>query len=429
MKTSGFKVLELMNGFIDSSITRIVMQILDGEGAHQENGFTWYVGGLCESAENAVAANGVATNAAVANAADTSQGERSSMTASNLMPEFKKRQVQLLDLSHCKNPSTLKTRLRDYILHNEINVVHSHTPRAILATSAALAGICSGQVEAAPTGAKRQIYHIATKHILQNPGDRRWGMIYTFLDRLSLYLPDWLVMVSDRDKQQVVRFPGVRAEKVMVIHNSIDCDYYFQPEKREFCRASWREAYGLSVDHIVIGCVGRVEKVKSIDLLLHTFQRVSGEYPQLRLMIIGKGSQEEKLRGLSRTLGIDQRVVWTGFRNDIPEQLAGIDIFIQASKNEGLSLSLLQAMAAQKAIIATDVGGTRELIRNGETGILIQPGSSDAFESALLDLITHPHVGQRTAVKAREFVNMNFDVYSMVRAYRDLYLDAFEDGC
>ena len=114
-------------------------------------------------------------------------------------------------------------------------------------------------------------------------------------------------------------------------------------------------------------------------------------------------------------------MIWTGFRQDVPRLLAAMDIYVQPSINEGFSLSILEAMAAGKPVIATDVGGTSEVVTDGRMGILIPPRSSSAIGTAIVDLLDHPEKRSTLAQAARSHVAREFGVQQMVDAYQQLY--------
>ena len=138
-------------------------------------------------------------------------------------------------------------------------------------------------------------------------------------------------------------------------------------------------------------------------------------------MIVGKGWLRPKLEALAANLGISRAVIWTGFRQDIPRLLAAMDIYVQPSANEGLSRSMLEAMSSGKPVIVTDVGGAKEVVSNGRTGILIAPGSASAIATAIVGLLDHPDKRSAFAQAGQSRVFEEFGVQRMVDAYQDLY--------
>ncbi|MFQ5902719.1 MAG: glycosyltransferase, partial [Candidatus Binatia bacterium] len=255
------------------------------------------------------------------------------------------------------------------------------------------------------------------KELLYAPGDRRWGLIYTLLDRFTLYIPDHLVAVSQKMCRQIAAHPGLSTSRVTMIRNGIDCESYYVPDQRDSCRSE----FGLTLDAQVVGYAGRIEKVKRLDLLLEGFSLVLARHPEARLMIIGEGKLRPRLEALAARLGISHCVIWTGFRGDIPRLLAAMDIYVQPSANEGFSLSLLEAMAAGKAIVATDVGGAPEVVIDGRTGVLIPPASSSAISLAVAGLLDDPERQSTLGQAARSHVVREFGVRQTMDGYRELY--------
>jgi glycosyltransferase involved in cell wall biosynthesis len=363
-------ILQLGNVVADSSSGRIVQRLMAHLGRKH---YTWHIGGVCG--------------------------------LGNMREEFVRLGAQVVDFSDRQNGSRyLARRIRAYVSAHKVRIVHTHTPRARLAAAMALVDV-------------PQTTHLATEHLLYAPRDRRLGLIYTLLDRLALYPADHIVAVSQGMRRQIVALPGLNTRRVTAIQNAIDCEYFFAPEQRDACRSE----FGLSPEFQVIGYAGRIDWVKRLDLLLEAFSEVVSQHPQARLMIIGEGSQRPRLETLAASLGISHELIWTGFRQDMPRLLAAMDIYVQPSINEGLSLSILEAMAAGKAVIATDVGGAQEVLTHQKTGILIPPGSSPAIGAALIDLLDHPDKHTALARAARDHVVHEFGVNRMVEGYRRVY--------
>jgi glycosyltransferase involved in cell wall biosynthesis len=363
-------ILHLGNVVADSSSGRIVQRLVAHLGGKY---YTWHIGGVCGLGD--------------------------------LQEEFIRLGAQVVDFSDRQNGSRyLARRIHAYVSAHKVKIVHTHTPRARLAAAMALVD-------------EPRTTHLATEHLLYAPRDRRLGLIYTLLDRLALYPADHIVAVSQRMRRQLVALPGLSTRRVTAIQNAIDCEYFFAPEQRESCRSE----FGLTPECQVIGYAGRIDRVKRLDLLIEAFSSVVSHYPQARLMIIGEGGQRPMLETLVASLGISHELIWTGFRQDMPRLLAALDVYVQPSINEGLSLSILEAMAAGKAVIATDVGGAQEVLAHQKTGILIPPESSPAIEAALIYLLNHPEKHAALAQAARDHVVQEFSVQRMVEGYRRVY--------
>ena len=363
-------VLQLMNGFEDSSISRVVQRLVQHLG---QQDYSWHVGGL--------------------------------RGLGHMREEFGRLGTQVVDFSDRHHGSgSLTRRIREYVVAHQVKIVHTHTPRTILAAGMALAG-------------KKQVIHLATKQLLYSPADRRWGLIYALLDRFSLYLPDYLIAVSEKMYRRIVAYPGISTERVTMIRNAIDCESCYVPDQGDSCRLE----FGLTSESQVIGFTGRIEEMKRLDLLLEGFSLMLGRHPRARLMIVGEGKLRPKLEAFAARLGISHCVIWTGFRQDIPRLLAAMDVYVQPSTNEGFSLSLLEAMAAGKPVVATDVGGAQEVVIDGRTGVLSPPASSSAISTTVAGLLDDPEKQSTLGQAARRHVVREFGLQHSMDAYRHLY--------
>ena len=309
-------------------------------------------------------------------------------------------------------PERAARALRNYITERQINIVHTHTPRAIFESSIAMAGMAA------------RPHHIATKHLLTSYKDRRWGIFYSLFDTLTLYLPDRLATVSESMREVVLALPGRWDDKVVTVQNAIPCEEFYLPDSRTASRLN----LGIDSDQLVFGYAGRIEPVKSLDLLLRVFAEIHTTHPKTHLVLIGEGSQRDELEQYAKKLGIDNAITWTGFRADIPDLLSAIDVYVQPSQNEGLSLSILEAMAAGKPVIATNVGGARELLCHDETGLVIPSNSCTALSKAMLELSMRPELRMRLGEAARKHVCQSFGLQRMVNEYGRIYQSLAVNG-
>lgn len=357
-----------MNSFVDSSIGRIVLQLVENLGSRDT---VWHVGAM------------------------TSAGD--------MQQAFQELGCRVITFG--ENGGAGPTRsIRRYVRQQEIGVVHTHTPRTILHASLALRGL-------------PDVKHVATKHLLYTPGDRRWGFAHTLLDRLTLYPPDVVIPVSSTMRDRITSQPLIDRTKVVVVRNGIAVERFSGTSDS----AVGREVLGLPEDAVVLGYAGRIDRVKRIDLLLAALRDVLARHHQVRLVVAGEGPLKGEMEALAGTLGISHAVAWPGFVRDMPGLLAAIDVYVQPSVNEGLSLSILEAMAAGSAVVATDVGGTREVVVDGETGMLVPPGSSTAIASAVLHLLDDPAEREAIARAARARVETEFRLQTMADGYRGVY--------
>jgi len=143
--------------------------------------------------------------------------------------------------------------------------------------------------------------------------------------------------------------------------------------------------------------------------------------PKCKLMIVGRGELEKQLKDLSRKLGVENKVIFTGFRKDIPQIMSCIDIFAFPSLCEGFGLVLLEAMAAKKPIVATNVSAIPEIVSDGKTGILVPPSNAEALADGILRLIKQRNLAKTMAEAGRERLEVYFGIEKMVKKIERIY--------
>ena len=231
-----------------------------------------------------------------------------------------------------------------------------------------------------------------------------------------------IIAVSNAVRDDIVRTNLLSyPDKVVTIYNGIDVKAFMDSNlTREEARTELRLP---DRDAFVYGTVGRLVETKGQDVLLKAFARVCEKYPKSWLFIAGKGRLEPELKALSAELNIHERVLFLGYRTDIPEVMKTFDVFVLPSIAEGLPGALLEAMATGLPVIASRVGGVPEILNNSDLGTMVSPRSVDELASAMKVLYKTPE-GQRYKIgKAlRERVLDGFSKEKMVSAIAAEYL-------
>ncbi|MCW9057754.1 MAG: glycosyltransferase family 4 protein [Gammaproteobacteria bacterium] len=221
------------------------------------------------------------------------------------------------------------------------------------------------------------------------------------------YVAKSIVSVAESGRKYLVA-KGVPSEKIEVIHNGIE------DVKRSADRDELRSDLGLPTDAFVVGVVSRLEPIKGIDFLLKAFSNVVVDMPSARLVIIGAGVQERELQDLASRLGITKAVTFAGFRQNASRYMDALDVFALPSLSEFHSIGLLEAMRSGIAIVATNVGGNTESIRDGQEGLIVDPGSESDLESALRRLFEDDDLRVRLGAAARRRFEEKFVLDRMI---------------
>lgn len=229
--------------------------------------------------------------------------------------------------------------------------------------------------------------------------------------RMCAPLVDRFVAVSADLRRWLVERVGIATDKVLTIPNGVDTER-FAPSECGVPRAA---------DRLVVGTVGRLDPVKDHVELLRAFHRVRARGRDAILLIVGDGPCRRDLEREVIALGLEARVVLVGEGSDVPDMLRGMDVFVLPSIAEGMSNTVLEAMATGLPIVATRVGGNPELIDDGVTGRLVPSRDPDALASALLDYLDDPYLRTIHGKSARERAVETFGLARMRAAYADLY--------
>jgi sugar transferase (PEP-CTERM/EpsH1 system associated) len=231
-----------------------------------------------------------------------------------------------------------------------------------------------------------------------------------------------LVAVSGNLGRELIEEWGVPAERVTVIPNGVDLDGFAHPGPVE----EEREALGLAPEHRVIITVGGLRPVKDFPTLIRAFARVHAERRESRLVIVGGergGGSQSELEALADSLGVRSAVIFPGVRQDIPRLLALADVYVNSSVFEGMSNTILEAMAASRPVVATDVGGNPELVRDGVTGYLVPRSDPGPLAARLVEVLSDPGLAKALGARGRALVESEHAMARMVTAYEDCYED------
>lgn len=238
--------------------------------------------------------------------------------------------------------------------------------------------------------------------------------------RAPLKAPRWVwrcqsqvVSVSQDALQELQKHNALNGTPVDVIYNGIDVSAFrtlSKGKKRVENRFVKR-----------MGMIARLSPEKDHRILLRAFQLILLKHPHMELWILGDGPLREALESEVWNQGLREQVRFLGFRQDIPDILEKLDIFVLATKMEGLSMTLLEAMAAGLPVVASSVGGNPEVVVDGETGFLVPAGDAAALADAVVRLLEDLSLSQRMGSAGRRRVEEHFSIEKMVKRYVQLY--------
>ena len=254
---------------------------------------------------------------------------------------------------------------------------------------------------------------VATVHGKNYYGDKlRRRVAYRYVARHST-----MVAVSNDLRRFMTERVGIPPDDIRVVHNGIDLGRY---KAQHRCNAV-REELRLGDDQRVIGTVGNLFAVKGHSYLLQACQIVRRVFPDFVLLVAGEGDQLDNLRREAADLGIAGNIRFLGFRDDVPTLLQAMEVFVLPSLSEGLPLCVLEALALEKPVVATNVGGVAEIVDEGVTGYLVPPKDPKALAERTLLLLGNPRIAASMGQAGRRKVEEAFRLETMVRDYQLLY--------
>jgi L-malate glycosyltransferase len=209
---------------------------------------------------------------------------------------------------------------------------------------------------------------------------------------------------------------GFQPGRLSVLYNGIDPGE--RPSNAD--RHAARQALGLPHDALVVGTAGRLDPVKNLDLLLHTHAALTATHQHARTVIVGDGPERAALEAKAAELGIGDSVCFAGYRSDVRSLIPAFDVFLNCSAYEGVSLTILEAMAAALPVVATPVGGNPEVVVDQDTGLLI-PASAAALADAVKSLAIDERRRGAMGEAGRRRVEQHFSMARMVEEYANLY--------
>ncbi|MCK5580808.1 MAG: glycosyltransferase [Candidatus Omnitrophica bacterium] len=204
----------------------------------------------------------------------------------------------------------------------------------------------------------------------------------------------------------------------VVVPNGLDVDaFHKDPEARNQIRSK----YAIQENDFLVGTVGRLSPEKNQKLLLQAIKDIAREKKNVRVMIVGSGSQEQLLKDFVRTEGLDSHVIFTGFIEDLAAYYNAMDLFVLPSNTEGIPMTLLEAMACQCPVVATSVGGVPGILKNGKAGRLVKPQNLNELKQSIVDLINSHDERQHSGKEGSVFVAENYSLSRMDGAYKEIY--------
>ena len=285
-------------------------------------------------------------------------------------------------------------------------IVHTHTSKP------GILGRWAARMAGVPI-----IVHTPHGHVFFGHFGPLASRFFLVVERLMAFITDRMVALTEGERNDYIALSVCHPGKLVTIHSGVEIDRYMavqvniQEKKRSL---------GLNPKGLVVGTVGWLLPIKGPMYLLKAMARVWQSHPETSLVFVGKGDLEKELREEALRMEASGRVSFLGWRDDIPEIMHTLDIFVLPSLNEGMGRVLVEAMAAAKPVVASRVGGIPDLVKHGQNGLLVEPGDIEglslAIRKLLIDTKMRDEMGRRGKTMA-----LDFGVEKMVEKIDALY--------
>ena len=278
--------------------------------------------------------------------------------------------------------------LYGYIRQNHIGIIHSNT--RITQVMGSLLGRMTG------------CSHVSTCHGFFKT---RW---------FRKLFPCWgeaVIAISEAVEDHLVKDFGIPPKRVVLIKSGVDVESFHPVDEKT--KAGNRGSYGFGPEPLV-GIIARLSDVKGQDILIAAMKKVVERIPEARLLIAGAGKTEMTLKNITKSLRLEDSVVFLPMVDKTQEILSLLDVFVMPSRQEGLGLSIMEAQAAGLPVVASNVGGIPSLIEHGKTGILVETGNSQVLAEAIISLLQDKNKMRQLGAAARDFIQQNHCAEVMV---------------
>jgi glycosyltransferase involved in cell wall biosynthesis len=258
---------------------------------------------------------------------------------------------------------------------------------------------------------------VRTVHNVRIVGHDLFSKVKAKIAWLAFLFHHKLIAVSEEVEKVHIRANPFFSGKHVVIHNGVDPSSF----DVVFERDDYLREFKLEDRTLIVGTIGRFAPQKAQEVFLEAIRTVLTKRKDIGVLMVGDGPRREELVALRSSLGLEKDVVFTGVRSDIPQLLHCFDIFVLSSDWEGFPMTILEAMACGKPVVVTDVGGSREAVAHGESGLVVPPRDAKGLAEAILTLLDDSTMRRKMGRIARERLLAHFTADVMARETERVY--------
>jgi glycosyltransferase involved in cell wall biosynthesis len=244
--------------------------------------------------------------------------------------------------------------------------------------------------------------------------------VFLNIERALGRLSDRLIAVGDKQRQELIGYRVAPARKIVSIPLGLEIEQMLGAEQE---RGRLREQLGFETDHKLVGIVARLVPIKAHEVFLDAAVEIRRREPKARFLIIGDGERRGEIETRIEQLGLKDAVLLLGWRRDMRTVYADLDVVALSSLNEGSPVAIIEAMAAARPVVSTNVGGVAEVVTHGQSGLLVPRRDPTALAEAVCSLLADPAQAERLGQAGRAAVYPKYSSGRLIADLERLYLD------
>ncbi len=298
------------------------------------------------------------------------------------------------------------------IFKEKPDIVHTHSSKA------GILGRVAAKISFVPN-----IIHTPHGHVFYGYFGPFTSNIFLWVEKILSRFTDHMVALTDGEMDDYIKLSVCSPEKLLKIHSGVDVKQFMNSNGN---RVEKRRSLGLDQNGNVLGFVGWLLPIKGPEYLLKAMEDIWQKYPETALVFVGKGDLAMDLRAQALQVSANGRIKFLGWREDIDEIMSIFDMLVLPSLNEGMGRVLVEAMAAGKPVVASNVGGIPDLVRDGENGYLVPPADEKALADRIKKLLDDPGRAWEMGQQGRKLCQQ-FSLEAMIEKLDDLYSDLIQN--
>ncbi|MFB0527717.1 MAG: glycosyltransferase family 4 protein [bacterium] len=339
----------------------------------------------------------------------------------SLIEEAKKRKIKLKMIPHMRREINL---FRDVLAFIELYLLIRKGKYTIVHTHSSKAGIL-GRLAARIAGVKIVIHSVHGLPFFEYQ-NRLSNYVYILCEKFAALFTDRLISVCDAMARKAIAAGVAKEDKFRTIYSGMELERY---SNSDVSIAEKQKELNLDPDVPVVGNISRLFEFKGHDYFLEAASQVVEVFPKAKFLLVGDGILRERLIRQAENLKIGENVIFTGLveRKEIPKLISVMDVVVHTSLREGLPRVLPEALAMAKPVIAFEIDGMPEIIKDGENGYLIPPKDSRKLANSIIHLLQDKEKARRMGEAGRDTVNPAFELETMVERVSDVYKESIEE--